>query len=113
MNIPLMLKHFPELRALPEERQEAVLREAHERAYSPEHKLRHWRRNMVSLVWITAIALFLTLVARPALGLSGGAMGAIIMFLVLPVYMYQRHRLYVSELRPQVRAILASQGDDR
>jgi len=112
MNIPLMLKSFPELRSLSEERQEAVLREAHERAYSPENKLKHWRANMMSLVWITAIALFLTLVARPALGLSGGAMGAIIMFLVLPAYMYQRHRQYVAELRPQVQAILATQGGE-
>ncbi len=106
MNIQLLRRHFPELRELPEERQSQLLSRAHERAYSPERKLQHWRRNLISLVWVCAISLFLALVAGPALGFSRPATGGIIMVVVLPLFVWWRHRQYVAQLRPEVDALM-------
>ncbi len=106
MNVRLLSRHFPQLAPLPEKEQAAILQQAHERAYAPENKLNHWRGNVISLVWICAVSLFLALVAGPALGLSRPATGGIIMIVVLPAFMFLRHRQYVAQLRPEVDAIL-------
>lgn len=106
MNIQLLRRHFPELRELPEERQAQLLNRAHERVYSPERKFEHWRRNLISLVWVCAISLFVALVAGPALELSRPATGGIIMVVVLPLFVWWRHRQYVSQLRPEVEALV-------
>lgn len=106
MNIQLLRRHFPELREWPEERQAELLARAHERAYSPDRKLEHWRRNLLSLVWICAISLFIALVAGPALGLSRPATGGVIMVVVLPLFIWWRHRQYVTQLRPEVEALI-------
>lgn len=109
MNVSLLLKHFPQLQALPPERQAVILQQAHDRAYGPERKLQHWRRNLVSLLWITAVTLFITLVAGPALGLARSITGGVIMVVVLPGFMVYRHRQYVTELRPEVEKLLAQE----
>lgn len=106
MNVRLLSRQFPQLAQLPEKQQAAILQQAHERAYAPENKFSHWRGNVISLVWICAVSLFLALVAGPALGLSRPATGGIIMVVVLPVFMFLRHRQYVAHLRPEVDAIL-------
>lgn len=110
MNTQLLLRHFPELQNLPEERREEILHQAHERTYSHERKLEHWRRNLISLGWISAVSLFLVLVAGPALNLSRPATGGVIMVVVLPLFMYLRHRQYISQLRPEVEALVRSEA---
>lgn len=106
MNIQLLRRHFPELREWPEERQAELLAQAHERAYSRERKFEHWRRNLISLVWVCAVSLFIALVAGPALGLSRPATGGIIMVVVLPLFIWWRHRQYVTQLRPEVEVLI-------
>lgn len=110
MNVSLLIKHFPQLQELPPERQRSLLQQAHDRAYSPDRKLQHWRRNLVSLVWVTAVTLFLALVAGPALGVSKALTGTLIMVLVLPGFMVYRHMQYVAELRPEVEKLLARES---
>ncbi len=106
MNVRLLSKHFPQLAQRPEKEQAAILQQAHERAYSTDNKFAHWRGNVISLVWICAVSLFITLVVGPALELSRPATGGIIMVVVLPAFMFVRHRQYVAQLRPEVEAIL-------
>ncbi len=106
MNIQLLRRHFPQLRDLSEQKQAHLLSLAHERAYSPDRKLEHWRRNLMSLVWVCAISLFIALVAGPALGLSRPTTGGLIMVVVLPLFIWWRHRQYVAQLRPEVEALL-------
>ncbi len=110
MNTALLLRHFPELKELPASRQEAILLEAHDRAYSSERKLEHWKRNVISLVWVTAVSLFIALVAGPALSLPRVATGAIIALVVLPAFMYVRHRQYLGLIRPEVEELLKKTG---
>ena len=105
MNVQLLSKHFPELNGLSDTERSSILQRAHERAYAPERKLYHWRRNVVSLVCITALALFIALIAGPALSISRPTTGAIIMVVVLPAFMVIRQRQYIGQLRPEVQAI--------
>lgn len=110
MNTALLLRHFPELKELPASRQEAILQQAHDRAYSNERKLEHWKRNVISLVWVTAVSLFIALVAGPALALPRVATAGIIMLVVLPAFIYARHRQYIGVIRPEVEALLRKEA---
>lgn len=106
MNTALLSRQFPELQPLPPEQRERLLREAHERAYAPERKLEHWRRNVFSLIVITGACLALTVAIGPALGLGQAAIAGVIMVLVLPAFMFWRHRQYVRQLRPELAALM-------
>lgn len=106
MNPRPLLKHFPELSQLPQERQEALLLQAHELATGPDRRLETWRNNILALAAVSAVCLLLTFWLAPALGLSAAMSGVLIMVVILPAFVYIQQRRYIARLRPEVEKLV-------
>jgi Flp pilus assembly protein TadB len=99
MNLKRLVKHFPELDAVEPAQQQVLLAKAYQDAFSPEHKMRGWRSNMVSALIMTALCFLFTLVIRPALGMSQQTSAILLMTIGFPAYFFIQRQLFIKRLR--------------
>ncbi len=106
MNVKKLVKHFPEIAHLPHEQQEHLLNKAYQDAFSPEHKMRNWRGNLMTALVMTALCFLFVLVIRPALGMSQQTSAILLMLIAFPAYLLFQHQRMLRQLRASLRKFL-------
>ncbi len=106
MNPKRLVKHFPEIAALPEAEQRALLDKAYKDVFSTENKMRNWRSNLISAAIMTCLCIAFVLVLRPLLGMSQQTSALLLMLVALPVYFFIQQRRFIQQLRTSLQKFL-------
>lgn len=106
MNFKRLVKHFPELSELGPAEQQQLLTKAYADAFSPEHKMRGWRSNLVSALVMTALCFLFVLVIRPAVGMSQQTSAILLMLIAFPVYFVIQRQIFIKRLRASLKKLL-------
>jgi len=106
MNFKRLIKHFPELATKSPVEQHALLTQAHQNAFSAEHKLKIWRSNLLSAAIMASLCFLFVLVLRPALGMSQQTSAIVLMLIAFPVYFFIQHRRFINQLRHSLHKLL-------
>lgn len=106
MNFKHLAKHFPELAAMEPEKQQALLAQAYQDAFSTEHKMKNWRSNLTSAAIMTGMCFLFVLMVRPALGISQQTSALVLMLVALPAYFFIQHRRFIKQMRLSLQKFL-------
>ena len=106
MNLKQLAKHFPELATMEPEKQQALLAQAYQDAFSAEHKMKIWRSNLLSTLIMVSFCFLFVLVLRPALGMSQQTSAIVLMVAVLPTYFLIQHRRFINQIRHSLQKLL-------
>lgn len=106
MNFKHLAKYFPELAAMEPAKQQALVAQAYEDAFSAKHKMKIWRDNLISAVIMASLCFLFVLMLRPALGISQQTSAFLIMIIALPVYFFIQHRRFIKRVRNSLKNLL-------
>lgn len=106
MNFKRLAKYFPELAAMTPAEQQALLTQAYQHAFAPEHKMKIWRSNLLSALLMAGLCFLFVLVLRPALGMSQQTSAIVLMLIAFPVYFFIQQRRFINQLRRSLHKLL-------
>lgn len=106
MNFKRLAKYFPELAAMTPAEQQALLTQAYQHAFAPEHKMKIWCSNLLSALLMAGLCFLFVLVLRPALGMSQQTSAIVLMLIAFPVYFFIQQRRFINQLRRSLHKLL-------